>query len=348
MFFIRTDIFDELDSPYDNYLTPELQWTFLQIDAACQVDVSSFEELQNRPTITEILVDDKSMSSCAGLSSLLQFNKLCESVEYVLATLESERSRCALDVPSSVLLTLMKMKLNLSFRCLSCFFRVSEKCCRETFYYMVDVLYSILKQFVAQPTKDQILKNMPIHFRGGFEDTVVVVDCAEIPVMKRKCLNCVVLTYSYYKGRNTVKIEIEVAPDGTIIGISEVFGGRASDKHIFMASKVLERCQRNDAVMCDKGFDIEEECDKMNVKMHRPPFFFKGKRQFDSAEVVSGRRIARARVHVERAIQRIRLFQILVDQLDWSLLESIDKIIHIICALVNLSPPILADKRFPT
>lgn len=347
MVLISTDTDDDFLPNCDDEPVPELQWTFLQFDKECQVDTLCFEKLERRPTILEVLIDDKSISSCAGLSSVFQFNKLCEAVEYVVAALDGKRSKCAIDVPSQVLLTLMKLKLNLSFRCLSCLFGVGEKSSRETFYYMIDVLYSILKQFVAQPTKDQILRNMPVYFRGGFEDTVVVVDCAEIPVMKRKCLNCVVLTYSHYKGRNTVKFEVEVSPDGTIIGVSKVFGGRASDKHIFMESKVLERCEKENAVMCDKGYDIDDECAKENVQLHRPPFFFKGKQQFEPHEVVLGRRIARARVHVERVIQRIRLFRIMADQLDWSLLESIDKILNIICALVNLSPPVLHSKRFP-
>ena len=58
--------------------------------------------------------------------------------------------------------------------------------------------------------------------------------------------------------------------------------------------------------------------------------------------------IARARVHVERTIQQIRLFKILKNQLEWSLLDYGDKILEVICALVNLSPPILSDDHFST
>jgi len=70
----------------------------------------------------------------------------------------------------------MKLKLNLSFIFLSCFFRVAEKTICNTFYYMVDIFFSILKQFFSWPTKDQILKNTSVYFREGFEDTVAVVD----------------------------------------------------------------------------------------------------------------------------------------------------------------------------
>ena len=296
------------------------------------------------PTITEVLTSDESMSACAGLTSLLQFQKICECVAYIMLVFQVT-CKWKLDIPSQVLLTLMKIKLNLSFRCLACYFHITPKCARENFYYMVDVLHSILKQFVVWLPKETIEGSMPVYFMV-FTDTRVCLDCAEIPVQKSKCLNCSVRMYSHYKGRHTVKFMIGISPSGVITFVSKVYGGRASDKFIFKDSKVLELCGHGDAVMVDQGFAIETECDEADVKLYRPPFFFKENEQYKTEEVVMCRRIARARVHVERVIQRIRLFKILLQQLDWSLLECIDKILVIVCELVNLSPSVLGDKRF--
>lgn len=56
--------------------------------------------------------------------------------------------------------------------------------------------------------------------------------------------------------------------------------------------------------------------------------------------------IAKARVHVERAIQRIRTFEIFTNKLDFNILHWVDDIANIICCMVNLSNPILAPERF--
>lgn len=284
------------------------------------------------------------MNSCAGLVSVSQFQSLCKSVDYTMGEL-NVRSQFKLDTASRILLTLMKLKLNLTFRCLSCLFKISERTASEYFFHTIDVLESILKQFILWFPREKIRENLPIYF-VMFSDTRVVLDCAEIPVQMSRCLNCSVRTYSHYKGRHTLKFLLVVAPDGTITFASPLYGGRASDKFIVNDCKILDRCESGDAIMVDKGFEIENECTNRNLKLYRPPFFNSLNKQFTAEEVDLCRTIARARVHVERTIQRIRIFKIFNGQLPWSLIDYTDKMLTVVCALVNLSPPILSKERF--
>jgi hypothetical protein len=259
-------------------------------------------------TVTDVLSSDKAINSCAGLCSLSQFKALCHSIEYALNAL-NVHTKLQLDIPSRILLTLMKLKLNLTFKCLSCFFQIHENTASQCFFHTINILHSILKQFIVWLPPDKIRDNLPTYF-CNFSDTRAVLDCAETPVQISKCLNCSVRTYSYYKGRHTLKFLLVVAPDGTIIFVSPLYGGRASDKFIVNDSKVLDMCEPGTAIMVDKGFDIQDECMNRNLKMYRPPFFDALKKQFTAEEVEVCRTIARARVHVERSIQRIQLFKI--------------------------------------
>ena len=56
--------------------------------------------------------------------------------------------------------------------------------------------------------------------------------------------------------------------------------------------------------MADKGFTIREMLKEINVDLNLPPFL-NGK-QLTADEVLKGRRIASLRIHVERAIRRIK------------------------------------------
>lgn len=56
--------------------------------------------------------------------------------------------------------------------------------------------------------------------------------------------------------------------------------------------------------------------------------------------------IARARVHVERAIQRLKLSRILRGPLPWKTVAVLDEAMIIISGIVNLSAPVLSDKQF--
>ena len=72
-------------------------------------------------------------------------------------------------VPAQVLLTLMKLKSNLSFRSFGSF----ERSATEIFSHMIGILHTILKHFVTW-LPDDINKdnNMPIYF-AFFSDTRV-------------------------------------------------------------------------------------------------------------------------------------------------------------------------------
>jgi hypothetical protein len=66
-----------------------------------------------------------------------------------------------------------------------------------------------------------------------------------------------------------------VAASGLVTYLSKPYGGRASDKAIFNLENLLSKLDPHDAIMVDKGFLIETECAKANVKLKRPPFLRK-------------------------------------------------------------------------
>jgi len=70
---------------------------------------------------------------------------------------------------------------------------------------------------------------------------------------------------------------IDIAPDSLITFLSSVYGRRASDKCIFIDSKVPHKCNKGDAIIVNKGFLIDRECTDRGIKLHRPPFLGKNK-----------------------------------------------------------------------
>ncbi|GBP81117.1 hypothetical protein EVAR_88214_1 [Eumeta japonica] len=116
----------------------------------------------------------------------------------------------------------------------------------------------------------------------------------------------------------TAKFNIGITPSGLITEISASYGGRASDKHIVNESGILNKCEFNDGVMVDKGYRIESECNERLLQLVRPPFLSQ-KKQMTKEDAIRTAEIARARVHVERVIQRLRQYKLLCGPLPWSL-----------------------------
>ena len=83
----------------------------------------------------------------------------------------------------------------------------------------------------------------------------------------------------------------------------------------------------------------------MHVKLNIPPLL-NGRQQLDENEVVETRRIASLRVHVERAIERIKNYHIL-DRLPPSLCNQAGRLVRICTFLTTLLPPLLPLHTLP-
>ena len=124
--------------------------------------------------------------------------------------------------------------------------------------------------------------------------------------------------YSSYKSHTTLKGLVGVDPKGDIIYISQLYEGSISDKEIVKRSGFLEilrlkllmrEIKNGDAVMADKGFDIQNILQKLGLRLNIPPFL-KDKVGFEEDDVIKTQTIARHRIHVVRAICKIRRFRI--------------------------------------
>lgn len=112
-----------------------------------------------------------------------------------------------------------------------------------------------------------------------------------------------------------------------------------SDKAITNESGILDLLDDGDNIMADRGFDIKDILPP-GVDLNLPPF--KGKRdQLTAQEVEDTARIASVRIHVERAIGRIKNYHILDGVLPLSLAHVADQIFSVCSYLTNFLPPLL-------
>lgn len=186
---------------------------------------------------------------------------------------------------------------------------------------------------------------MPYCFKK-FPNTRVVLVCTEIQIQKPKCLSCRIKLYSNYKSTFTLKFLIGVSPGGLITYISQPYGGRASDRSLFVQSGLIQKMNSSDAIMVDKGFLIDDLCMSKNIQIIRPPFL-KNKIQFSKSEALLNKDIASARVHIERINQRLKVYKILQNKFMWSHNYLAYDIITIIGGICNLSFQIFANDKFP-
>ena len=158
------------------------------------------------------------------------------------------------------------------------------------------------------PTQELVRKNMPKEF-AEFSTTRIILDCTELFIQRPSAMLAQSDTWSDYKHHNTWKLLVGVMPNGQVTFLSDLWSGRVSNKQITRESGVLELMESGDNVMVDRGFDIKDLVPN-GVTVNMPPFLA-GREQMTAAETEETMSIASVRIHVERAIGRLRTRHIL-------------------------------------
>ncbi|XP_041966785.1 uncharacterized protein LOC125303093 [Alosa alosa] len=218
-------------------------------------------------------------------------------------------------------------------------FHVSQSTVSRVCVTWVNFLYFMLGSLPMWPSRKTVDELMPDCFKCTFPATRVILDCTEIHVQKlsSKVLNSAI--HSHYKGNTKFKGLIGIAPSGEVTFVSELYTGSISDKEITKKSGILSVLEEGDMVMADKGFLIKDLLSERQVSLVIPPFLGPSG-HFTADEVRKTQAIARLRIHVERAIRRIKEYHILDKVLPMTLVGSVNQLWSVCALLTNFQGPL--------
>ncbi len=139
-----------------------------------------------------------------------------------------------------------------------------------------------------------------------------------------------------------MKFLVACTPNGAIFFISPVYVGAISDVELTRLSGFLEvvRGKTGISIMADRGFTIKDLLKDISVELNIPPFM-EGRQQLPPQEIESGRKIASLRIHVERAIGRMKLYSILKNTIPISLARLTNQMIFVCAFLTNFQPVLI-------
>ena len=151
---------------------------------------------------------------------------------------------------------------------------------------------------------------MPKCFQELYPTTRVIIDATEVFVEKPALPEFQQMTYSSYKNQYLQSISRHLSWWCYYIYFQAI-SGSISDQMLTKKSGLLELLEKGDSVMADRGLNIQDDLTPLGVKLNIPPFL-KGKTQLEPEELVETCRIASLRIHVERAMERIKNYHILM------------------------------------
>lgn len=317
----------------------------LKIDESTQTEAEFVNNISRPVTLLDMLYKDEQVQAFTGLESIKAFRRLCDTFERLEPKTCPSHCRFKTKLEDRILLTLMKLKMNCSFPCLSAFFHTTTTSAATYFYQTLRMMHQFLKHLIPWPSREEVKKNLPKCF-DRFPRVRVVLDYCEFPVECCGCGECSVRCLSPKKRIHTLKAEFGISPAGLITHVSPVYGGRASDKFILTKSGILDKLEVGDCILTIENALIRSECEEKGIKLIQP--IFSSDEQFILKGPEDIYYIEQAKVHIQQSILRLKTFAVLSDKVSWSMAPYFDEIIGVICGITNLSAPVLADNKFKT
>ena len=333
-------------------INSQLEQTQVQL-ARLQKALFSVDKLKDDDSATRFYTGFQNFSALMATFQYLEpkLSQLCywhgrrsctSGISYHKQSSSKPGRKHSLSTLEEFLLVLLRLKVGLFVSDLADRFGISQSQVSKIFTTWICFLYHELPTLFPFPSKDLILENMPAQFKE-FPKTRIILDCTELFIETPSSMVSQSQTWSEYKHHNTWKALVGISPAGCITFVSKLWSGRVSDKEITIRSGVLNLLEDGDNIMADRGFDIGDVLPP-GITLNIPPF--KGTRsQLSSQETEETARIASLRIHVERAIGRVKNYHILDGILPLSLYPVADQIFTVCCLLTNFLPCLVQSKE---
>ena len=142
-------------------------------DAGVQVDLESGNANSIFSTMRSC---DKKLFSATGIHSVQLLNSLTSNFGKIAP--DSNLKSFAMSICDRIILTMMKIKLAISFSALAAILDVTIQTCCNYFYDSFVVVAKILKCMVVWPGEEAVMKNLPKCF-SKYRSTRAILDAYE-------------------------------------------------------------------------------------------------------------------------------------------------------------------------
>ena len=226
-------------------------------------------------------------------------------------------------------LILCRLKLGLSEQDLAFLFQVSQPTVSRIFITWINFLFVKFKEVPSWPSQQTVDKYMPDSFKVLYPTTRCIIDATEIFIQMPLNPTAQQLTFSSYKNHNTLKALVGITPSGAISYVSDLY---------VVQSGFLKLLESGNSIMADRGFNIDDILPS-GVLLNVPPML-NDTGQLTANERTTTRRIASLRIHVERAMERIKNYQILY-RVPNSMHNNVNQVFFVCAMLTNFLPPLV-------
>ena len=240
-----------------------------------------------------------------------------------------------LKIEDQFFLVLVRLRLALFERDLAHRFGVGVSTVNRICISWINYMYLKLGRINIWPTQETIQSIMPEQVKEKYPNLEWIIDAFEIQSERPSSLVLQSESYSAYKSRNTVKGLLACTPAGHIGFISQLYTGIVHDRELTIRSGFIQQAHNKGAMwMVDKGFLIQDLCEPLGVQLNMPAFVGQDS-QLSAQDIIHTQEIANQRIHIERAINKVKNFHIFDRPVPLNMWGSVNQM-WTVCAMLTL------------
>ena len=241
-------------------------------------------------------------------------------------------------VKEELFITLLRLRRGFALKTIAYIYNVSESVVSRIFNTWIQFMFLQFKEMkcLMFPSRKTLKPVLPKVFKR-FKNIRCSIDCTEFFVETPRNYSQQGNVYSSYKHHTTFKALIAVTPNGGACFVSDLYEGSIDDVSITKKCGIIDHIQHGDVVLVDKGFTIQDLLNPKHASIKIPAFL--GKREcLTKEEEMDTKRIAKARIHVERFNERLKKFKLIGNLIPLSLSHIASQMVFVACCLVNFQP----------
>ncbi|KAF7709366.1 uncharacterized protein LOC124383076 [Silurus meridionalis] len=290
--------------------------------------------------------DPEKVQFYTGLPNYFVF----ETVMWLLVPHMKGDKNAKLSVFQQLLLTLMRLRLDLRNQDLAYRFGVKVPTVTRTVHRIIDIMFTTLvPTAIFWPSRVELRKNLPEVVKCAHPDCAVIIDCFTVSLEKAVSID------THYHGSGAtgfsseLKYVIGVAPQGAVMFVSRGAPGNISDKTLVESCGLLHKLLPGDVVLAEHDFGIKDlvGAHRADILIPRSELHETEQSNLDTIDEPSLAASQRVNVHkhVERIIQMVkRRYSMLAGPVENAFtvidrstsVNTFDKMVQVACALNNL------------
>ena len=274
---------------------------------------------------------------------------------------EYQRNLVRLSSFQQLMVTLMKIKLNLPMKLFAVLFNVNLTSISRVFNETIDLLFkAVVPLYIVWPNREDMRSILPSEL-SDCENCVYITDTFDMQVDLSNGLSSVANSIEggsdsgSYVNNNCQKIRrflMTIAPQGSVIYISKGVIGEVSDRTLALESGFFENIAPGDVILTEKELGIDDAVAVMGASLRssnsvKSP----GKALVNEGDENNSRRLVR----IKRVIQLLKKKYMILDNkipINWvkhsekETHTTLDKIVHVVCSLSNMTNKIWTYEKY--